>query len=100
MIVTMVRIYLTEGEHHLQRLMQELPHNVRGATVFRGVSGFGHSGKIHSEQWLDLSFDLPLVVEFFDTPEQVAQVLVELRKWLEYDHIVTWDAVITAIDSE
>src|SRR6266566_4047516 len=66
--VLMVRIYLTEGEHLLKQLMKKLhdEEKVRGVTVFRGISGFGRSGKMHSASLVDLSLDLPLVLEFFD----------------------------------
>ena len=62
--VTMVRIYLTEGQHLLKQLLAQLhdEEKVRGVTVFRGISGFGRSGKMHSASLLDLSLDLPLVV--------------------------------------
>ena len=94
--VTMVRVYLTEHEIHLKHLLSELNarHQVRGATVFRGVAGFGASGEIHSSSLLDLSLDLPMILEFFDIPER-AQAAVE---WLETQVgtgcIVCWDASI------
>ena len=54
--VTVVRIYLTEAEKLLKPLLAKLQdeEKVRGVTVFRGISGFGHSGKIHSSTLLDL----------------------------------------------
>ena len=71
--VTMVRIYLTEGQHQLDPLLAKLhdEEKVRGVTVFRGISGFGKSGRMHSSSLLDLSMDLPLVVEFFDEPKRL-----------------------------
>lgn len=96
--VTMVRIYLTEGEHQFQRLM-ELLHDeekVRGVTTFRGISGFGQSGKMHSSTLLDMSLDLPLVLEFFDEPEKVATVLEHLNTLVKPGQIVSWPAVINS----
>ena len=85
--VTVVRIYLTEGEHQLKSLMERLhdQERVAGVTTFRGVSGFGKSGKLHSSSLLDLSLDLPLVVEFFDRPEKIAQVLTH-SLWNSSNH--------------
>ena len=75
--VTMVRIYLTEAEKLTKMLLARLhdEEQVRGVTVFRGVSGFGRSGKMHSSGLLDLSLDLPVVIEFFDEPAKVKRIL-------------------------
>jgi PII-like signaling protein len=72
--VTVVRIYLTEGEKLMKTLLAKLhdEEKVRGVTVFRGISGFGRSGVVHSSTLLDLSLDLPVVIEFFDTPTRCA----------------------------
>lgn len=92
--VTMVRIYLTEGEGLLKTLLAKLhdEEKVRGVTVFRGISGFGKSGVVHSSTLLDLSLDLPLVVEFFDEPAKVTRILSHLNKVVAPGHIVSWAA--------
>ncbi|MDH5189634.1 MAG: DUF190 domain-containing protein [Gammaproteobacteria bacterium] len=94
--VTMVRVYLTEAEAHLETLMKRLHdwEKVQGVTVFRGISGFGKSGDIHSAALLDLAFDLPVVVEFFDEPEKVEKILEHLSKEIEPGHIVSWNAQV------
>ena len=94
--VTMVRIYLTEGQHQLDPLLAKLhdEEKVRGVTVFRGISGFGKSGRMHSSSLLDLSMDLPLVVEFFDEPEKVASIMEHLGGMLEPGHMVSWSAEV------
>ncbi|MGQ0658321.1 MAG: DUF190 domain-containing protein [Chromatiales bacterium] len=68
---------------------------VREVTVFRGVTGFGKSGKMHSASLIDMSLDLPVVVEFFDDPEKVRSILTRLNTMVEPDHIVSWSAQIT-----
>ncbi|MFQ5755362.1 MAG: DUF190 domain-containing protein [Acidiferrobacterales bacterium] len=94
--VTMVRIYLTEGKGQLDSLLAKLhdEEKVRGVTVFRGISGFGRSGRLHSSSLLDLSMDLPLVVEFFDEPAKVRGILEHLSEILEPDHVVSWKAKV------
>lgn len=94
--ITMVRIYLTEAGELQKTLLAKLhdEEKVRGVTVFRGVSGFGRSGKVHSSTLLDLSLDLPLVIEFFDTPEKVKRILAHLRKILPPGHVVSWNAYV------
>lgn len=94
--VTMVRIFLTEGEHRLKELIKTLhdEEKVRGLTVFRGITGFGKSGKLHSSTLLDVSLDLPLVIEFFDLPERAAAIMVDLQGIIEPGHIVSWPAYV------
>lgn len=94
--VTMVRIYLTEGDHQLRKLLDFLhqEEKVRGVTAFRGIAGFGRSGRVHESSLLDISMDLPLVVEFFDLPERVEQVLGALNKMVEPGHLVSWPAQV------
>lgn len=96
--VVMVRVYLTEGEHLMKTLLARLQdeEKVQGVTVFRGISGFGRSGKVHSTSLLDLSLDLPVVIEFFDTPEKVQRILVHLKEVLPPGHVVSWPAQVNA----
>lgn len=96
--VTMVRIYLTEGMHQYKEFM-ELLHDqeqVAGVTAFRGITGFGKTGKIHSSTLIDMSLDLPIVLEFFDEPEKVATVLKQLNSLIKPGHIVSWPAYVNS----
>ena len=92
--VTMVRVYLTETEKLLKPLLAKLhdEEKVRGVTVFRGISGFGDSGKIHSASLLDLSMDLPVVIEFFDAPEKIKRILSHLKSVVPPGRVVSWTA--------
>jgi PII-like signaling protein len=94
--VTFVRIYLTESEGLMEDLLKRLhdEEKVQGVTVFRGISGFGKSGKLHSSSLLDMSLDLPLVMEFFDVPQKVDGILEHIRKDIEPGHIVSWPATL------
>lgn len=94
--VTVVRIYLTEGETLMKLLLAKLhdEEKVRGVTVFRGVSGFGRSGVVHSSTLLDFSLDLPVVIEFFDAPDKVRRVLGHLKNQLPAGHVLSWPAQV------
>jgi PII-like signaling protein len=96
--VTFVRIYLTEADKTLEPLLKKLhdQEKVRGVTVFRAMSGFGGSGVIHTASLLDLSLDLPVTVEFFDSPDKVDAILEHLSDLLEKGHIVRWQAEVNA----
>ena len=92
--VKVVRVYLTEGDHQLQQLLSRLHdvEKVRGVTVFRGISGFGPSGKIHDAGLIDLAMNLPLVVEFFDTPARADEITAHISDMFEPGHILSWMA--------
>lgn len=96
--VTMVRIYLTEGEAKLAGLLRRLhdQEKVRGVTAFRGIAGFGASGKMHTASLLDVSLDLPVVIEFFDVPDRVAAILQHIHNDFVPGHIVQWQAEVSA----
>jgi len=76
-----VRIYLSEADswHHqpTHRAILDLLRREAsaGATVFKGVEGFGAGGQIHTAGLVDLAGALPLVVEWIDTPERVQRRL-------------------------
>jgi PII-like signaling protein len=47
---------------------------------------------VHSSTLLDLSLDLPVVIEFFDEPAKVKRILVHLKDILPAGHVVSWPA--------
>jgi PII-like signaling protein len=63
-----------------------------GVTVYRGISGFGRSGELHSSTLLDLGFDLPMIVEFFDSAEKVQNALAAVGDLVPPGHVLTFDA--------
>jgi len=95
---TMVRIFFGESNkwHHqpletalLERLRRE---GFAGATVFRGVAGFGANSVIHTTRLLDLSSDLPIVVEIVESEEHVQRLLPILEEMMD-DGLVTMEKV-------
>ena len=77
----LVRVLIGESVvwHHeplhlalLQRLRRE---GFAGATVLRGIAGFGAHSVLHTTHILRLSADLPIVVEIVDAPEKIAAFL-------------------------
>lgn len=94
MKVTVARIYVTEGGHIHEKIFRRLhdEHKVKGVTVFRGITGFGRSGETHSASLLDLSFDMPMVIEFFDEDSKVVAALESLSDIVRPDHVITFSA--------
>ena len=94
MKITVARIYVTEGEHVHEKIFERLhdEHKVKGVTMFRGVAGFGESGETHSSSLLDMSFDMPVVVEFFDEKTKVHEALESLKDLTSSCRIITFAA--------
>jgi PII-like signaling protein len=65
---------------------------VSGVTVLRGIAGFGPDGRMHLSSLMDLSLDLPLIVEFYDLPERMETMIERLETRLGLSHVVTWSA--------
>ena len=85
---TLMRIHIGERDKHEGKpLYEAIVHLLRargfaGATVFRGIMGFGASAGIHTEKVLRLSLDLPIVVEAVETEEKIQAVLPELDRMI------------------
>ncbi|KTD65873.1 DUF190 domain-containing protein [Legionella spiritensis] len=93
MNVKIVRFYLSEDSPFLHQVYDYLhEHRVMGATLFRGVKGFGHSGKERQASLLDIHFDLPMIVEFFDEPAKVDEILNHFSNIIEPYRILSWTA--------
>lgn len=92
--VTFVRIY-THEKKGLHRELLDLLHDqekVAGVTAFRGIAGFAGSGKVHDAGLLDVSLDLPIIIEFFDRPDKVRTVMQHLKDKVSPGHMVSWTA--------
>ena len=94
--VLAVRVYLHESKAHMEKLLQYLhdESKVRGVTVFRGITGFGKSGKYHSSTLIDMSLDLPVVVEFFDEPEKARAIIEHLNTIVKPGQVIYWPATV------
>ncbi len=94
----LVRIYLGESDRWQGRpLYQALVEHLRsrgiaGATVLRGIEGFGAKQHLHSTRILSLSEDLPVLVEAVDSEDKIRLVLPELDEMLG-DGLMTLEKV-------
>jgi PII-like signaling protein len=77
----LLRIFIGEDDHHNGMPLHEWivrqahEHGLAGATVLRGLSGFGAHSRLHTAKILRLSTDLPIVVEIVDTKEKIEAFL-------------------------
>jgi PII-like signaling protein len=99
--ITIARVYTMEGRDMLNRALNILQsEQIVGVTVLRGIAGWGTSGEIHTSSLLDLSLDLPLIIEFYDEPSKVEKAIVALQSRLDFKHIVSWPAAVQRSDSQ
>jgi PII-like signaling protein len=81
---TRVVVFLTEddraGHRRLHQVIIERARDegISGATLWRGVEGFGSSGKVRTDRFPDSITGLPLALEFIDSPEQMEAFLPAL----------------------
>jgi hypothetical protein len=77
----LLRLFIGESDTwHGKPLYQAIVERVReeglaGATVVRGIEGFGADSRLHTSRILRLSEDLPVVIEIVDSPEQIDRVV-------------------------
>ncbi len=77
----LLRVYLGESDRtegkpiYEQIVLKARALGLAGATVLRGVMGYGAESRIHTAKWLRLSEDLPVVVEIVDTEENLERLL-------------------------
>jgi PII-like signaling protein len=85
----LVRIFVGESDliHHVpvyEKIVQEArKFHLAGATVFKGVMGYGRTSRIHTAKILRLSEDLPMVIEIVDDEENIEKFLPVLHDIFE-----------------
>jgi hypothetical protein len=98
----LLRIYLSELDKHSHRPLYEVivemarKRGLAGATVLRGVMGFGQSKRLQAAKILRVSEDLPVVVEIVDKPERIEAFLPDLNDMIQQGLVVVEDVQATA----
>jgi uncharacterized protein len=81
----LLRIFIGESDRHEGKLLYEWlvlkarEMGLAGATVLRGLMGFGKHSRVHTFKIERLSEDLPIVVEIVDTPETLGHFLAAIN---------------------
>jgi uncharacterized protein len=94
----LLRIFIGESDRHQgkplyeQIVLKARELNLAGATVTRGVMGFGADSRMHTAKILRLSEDLPMVIELVDTEEKLNLLLPFLDETVE-EGLVTLEKV-------
>ncbi|MEN6457602.1 MAG: DUF190 domain-containing protein [Thermoguttaceae bacterium] len=80
----LLRLFIGESDRYQGKPLYEAvvlharKRGMAGATVLRGIMGYGADSHMHTAKILRLSEDLPIIVEIVDTPDRIAELLPEL----------------------
>ena len=94
----LLRLFIGESDTwHGKPLYQAIVERVReeglaGATVLRGIEGFGRASVLHTARILRLSEDLPILIEIVDTEERIKAIMPVLDEMIG-EGLVTLEAV-------
>ncbi len=86
---TLLRIFIGELDHYKgkplyeQIVFEARRLNLAGATVTRGIMGFGAHSRLHAAHLLRLSEDLPIIIEIVDTEEKIQKLIPFLDEAVE-----------------
>ena len=78
---TLLRVFVGETDTYKgkplyeQIVLKAIELNLAGATVIRGIMGFGANSRLHTSKILRLSEDLPVVVEIVDTEDNINKLM-------------------------
>ena len=84
----LMRIHIGERDKHKGKpLYQEIVELLRrkqyaGATVLRAIMGFGASSHVRTDRFVELSIDLPIIVECIETQDKIEAILPELDEMI------------------
>jgi uncharacterized protein len=86
---TLLRIFIGESDRWKNQPLYEAivlkarEMHLAGATVLRGPMGYGKSSRLHTAKILQLSMDLPLVIEIVDAEEKIQSFLPALDEMMK-----------------
>jgi len=92
-----IKIYLCEdSKYEGHNLYHALVFKLReigmaGVTVTRGIEGYGQGKRLHSEHFLDISLQLPVILEVIDTPEKIEMAIPIVKAMVNEGLIIVTD---------
>lgn len=98
--VKILTIYVDDGDRHNGRPVHEallelfLSHRISGATLFRGIAGYGSDKVFHTPKLLRLTEDMPLKIEVIETDEKIQEIIPEVKRIVEKGIVTMSDAVV------
>jgi len=87
--VKLLRIFIGESDKlgstpfYEKILIEARKQGLAGGTVIRGIMGYGANSKIHRAKFLEISSDLPLIIEIVDREEKILKFVEIVKNWFE-----------------
>ncbi|MEI7980918.1 MAG: DUF190 domain-containing protein [Bacteroidota bacterium] len=85
----LLRIFIGESDKLGQQPLYEAlvfeakKQGLSGATVTRGIMGFGANSKVHTTKFFEISSDLPLIIEIVDREDKIREFTGTVEHWFE-----------------
>jgi hypothetical protein len=95
-----ITVYVGESDrHHHRPLYAEIVHRAHeaglaGASVYRGIEGFGTHRQVHTTRLLSLSEDLPILISIVDRADRIEAFLAELDELITEGLVVIEDVEV------
>jgi len=92
---TLLRIFIGDGDRHEHHPLYEAivlkarEMHLAGATVLKSPMGYGRTSRLHTAKILQLSTDLPMVIEIVDEPEKIQAFLPVLEGMMDGGLVTT-----------
>ena len=83
--MTLMRIFVGESDRYAEKPLYEAlvelfrAEGIAGATVIKGAMGYGGKSELHTDRYLRLSSDLPVVIEVVDSEERINPILPKIE---------------------
>lgn len=100
----LLRLHFSEGDHYNGKPLYEAIVNrckelgIAGATVFRGLEGYGETAEIHRHHLMRR--DQPIVVTVVDTEENLARLIPEVEEMMDTGMIAASDVEYIRIEKQ
>lgn len=87
--VRSLKIYISSTDKYKNSSLYEVivyaakEYGLTGATVLRGIMGFGSSSRVHSQKLLEINDKIPIVIEFIESEEKIAGFVEHIKPYIE-----------------
>jgi hypothetical protein len=87
--VRSLKIYISSTDKYKNSSLYEVivytakEYGLTGATVLRGIMGFGSSSRVHSQKMLEINDKIPIVIEFVESSDKIAGFVEHIKPYIE-----------------
>ncbi|MDP3435923.1 MAG: DUF190 domain-containing protein [Bacteroidales bacterium] len=87
--VRSLKIYISSTDKYKNSSLYEVivyaakEYGLTGATVLRGIMGFGSSSRVHSQKLLEINDKIPIIIEFIESKDKIAGFIEHIKPYIE-----------------